>query len=161
MAVAVILAAVAHLFIYAEMEGNWKGQPVRPTMTVPRVSDRTPSRPQRPVSAPTYLGLDARIEAGKARARSLEADVTHMNSDLETLSGKLQNSEQEIAGYESRMKLGKDVNEYLYKQTVDAHNRLVEQCNALLANFNLKYAEYTREVNSVNDMVRRYNSGER
>ena len=49
------------------------------------------------------------------------------------------------------------VDEKAYQQTIDYHNWLVRQYNGWLAARKLKYAEYSVEIDSVNDMVRRYN----
>lgn len=84
-----------------------------------------------------------------------------MDADLESLSNRIDRYRQEVEGYERQARLGLNVSESLHQQALDNHNSLVKQYNGLLINRNAKYAEYKREIESVNDMVRRYNSGER
>jgi len=80
---------------------------------------------------------------------------------LESLSSRIIRHKQEIEGYENQARLGLNVNRSLYQQALDNHNALVGQYNTFLIDRNAKYAEYSREIDSVNDMVRRFNSGER
>jgi hypothetical protein len=121
------------------------------------------SSPQPTVPPPTYgnSGLSSRIESGKARANSMESEIARMDSNLESLSSQISRYKREIEGYERQSRLGIDVDRSLYQQALDSHNTLVGQYNSLLAERKAKYAEYSREIDSVNDMVRRYNSGER
>lgn len=183
--IAVVIGAIAHSLIYAMMQDEWKRRPSRsagsPTNSWGDSSPartRTPtgnsgyqpggsgsgySRPQPVVPRPSYggSGLATRIDNGKTRAKALEAEIDEMDSDLESLSSRLRRYKRDIEDYESQARLGMDVNRYSYQQAIDEHNRLVKQYNASLADRNLKYAEYSREIESVNDMVRRYNRGER
>jgi hypothetical protein len=122
-----------------------------PTYTPPRQS--TPSR--------SYTGLSSRIDAGKARAGALESEISQMDSQLESLSSSIGRYKREIEGYESQARSGLRVNQYSYEQALGNHNRLVEQYNALLVRRNAKYSQYEQEIDSVNDMVNRYNRGER
>ena len=91
----------------------------------------------------------------------MESEIARMDSNLESLSSQISRHKQEIEEYERQARLGIDVDRSLYQQALDSHNTLVGQYNSLLAERKAKYAEYSREINSVNDMVRRYNSGER
>ena len=84
-----------------------------------------------------------------------------MDSQLESLSSSIGQYEREIEGYESQARSGLRVNQYSYEQALANHNRLVEQFNTLLVRRNAKYSQYDQEVNSVNDMVNRYNRGAR
>ena len=87
--------------------------------------------------------------------------MEQMDSKLRSLSASLGTCKREVEGYESQARRGVRVNRSLYQQAIDRHNGLVAQYNSLLADRNLKYNEYERKLNSVNDMVRRYNRGER
>jgi chromosome segregation ATPase len=84
-----------------------------------------------------------------------------MKSQLDSLSSRLGSFKQEIDGYKNQARMGLRVDESAYQRAIDNHNRLVEEYNALLENGRQKAAEYDREINSVNEMVRRYNQGER
>jgi hypothetical protein len=84
-----------------------------------------------------------------------------MDSSLESLSSWISRYKQEIDGYERQTRLGLNVDRSLYQQALDKHNALVREHNALLLEREARYAEYSREIDSVNDMVRRFNSGER
>ena len=133
--------------------------------SVPPSYNPTPrySPPQPNIPRQTYSdsGLSSRIDSGKARAKMLESEITRMDSDLESLSSRIIRHKQEIEGYENQARLGLNVNRSLYQQALDNHNALVGQYNTFLIDRNAKYAEYSREIDSVNDMVRRFNSGER
>jgi hypothetical protein len=84
-----------------------------------------------------------------------------MDFNLKSLSSQISRYKQEIDGYERQAQLGVNVNRSLYQQALDNHNALVGQHNTLLIHREAKYAEYSREIDSVNDMVRRFNRGER
>jgi hypothetical protein len=109
----------------------------------------------------SYSGLSSRIDSGKARAKMLESELTQMRRDLESMSIRINRYKREIAEYEQQASSGSNANRSMYQQTLDNYNALVGQYNPLLNNYNAKYAEYGREIDSVNDMVRRFNSGER
>lgn len=182
---AVVIGAVAHSLVYAMVQEEWKRRPSKsagsptnswrnnsPARTSPPTGDSgyQPSgsssgdarrQPVAPRSSYGSSGLATRIDTGKARVKSLEAEIDQIDSDLESLSSRLQRYKRDIEDYESRSRLGMGVKLYLYQQAIDEHNRLVKEYNASLADRNLKYAEYSREIESVNDMVRRYNRGER
>ncbi len=83
-----------------------------------------------------------------------------MDSRLDSFSKRINRYKQEIEGYERQARLDIQVNESLYQQSLDEHNALVGQYNSLLTERKAKYAEYSRQIESVNDMVRRYNGGE-
>jgi len=122
-----------------------------PTYTPPRQS--TPSR--------SYTGLSSRIDAGKARARALESEISQMDSQLESLASSIARYKREIEGYESQAQSGLRVKQYSYEHALANHNRLVELYNALLMRRHAKYSQYEQHIDSVNDMVNRYNRGER
>jgi chromosome segregation ATPase len=132
---------------------------------VPPTYDPTPrySPPQPDIPQPTYgySGVSSRIETGKASAKALEPEIEKMDSSLESLSSWISRYKQEIDGYERQTRLGLNVDRSLYQQALDKHNALVREHNALLLEREARYAEYSREIDSVNDMVRRFNSGER
>lgn len=160
--VALVLGGVAQSIIYAVNEDDRQHSSRSPT----RSSVRPPSRsytPRRPsVPSRRSSGLSARIDSGKARATELEIEVRRMDSELESLSANIRRYKGEIEGYERQhTRSGVRVNQYAYEQTLDQHNRLVNEYNSLLSTRNLKHSEYEREVDAVNDLVRRYNRGER
>jgi hypothetical protein len=167
--VSLILGVIGHSIVFASMQDEWKPKsPVKSRDYSPTTPDsdsrKLPSggysapRPSR--SGYTYSALSMQIESGKARAKSMESEVGRMDSDLESLSSRIDRYKQEIEGYERQTRLGLDVNRSLYQQALDNHNALVKQHNALLLDREAKYAEYSRQIDSVNEMVRRYNSGE-
>ena len=84
-----------------------------------------------------------------------------MDSQLESLSSSIGRYQREIEGYERQAQSGLRVNQYSYEQALANHNRLVEQYNAVLVRRNAKYSQYEQEIDSVNDMVNRFNRGER
>jgi len=174
-AIFVILASlisggIGHSIIYASMQDGRKpsGAASRRDYSPRATENRRPSPPSDsylpPRSSPpsySYTGLAAKIESGKARVKLLEGAIEGMDSTLESLSTRISRYKQEIEGYEHQSRLGLNVNRSLYQRALDSHNTLVDQYNAMLTQRNAKYAEYTREIEAVNDMVRRYNSGER
>jgi chromosome segregation ATPase len=105
--------------------------------------------------------LSSRIESGKAHARIVEAEITQMDSRLDSLTSRIRRYKRELEGYEKEARSGLSVNQNSYEEVLANHNRLVEQYNALLARRNSKYKQYEQEIDSVNDMVSRYNRGER
>lgn len=127
----------------------------------PSSSGRSYSSQRSSTSTRSYSGLSSRIDSGKMRVRALEAEIEQMDSELESLSASIERYKREIEGYERRTTSAMPVDEYSYRQALDRHNRLVVQYNSLLMDRNLKYNEYKREIDSVNDMVARYNRGER
>ena len=165
-----ILGGIGHSIIYASMQDEQKPSSAAPRRDyspratgnrrpTPPSDSYTPPRPSPP--SYSYTGLASRIESGKARAKVLEGEIERMDSTLESLSTRIARYKQEIEGYERQARLGLNVNRSLYQQALDNHNTLVNQHNVLLPQRNVKYAEYSREIDAVNDMVRRYNSGER
>jgi hypothetical protein len=117
----------------------------------------------RPASAPIVAstGLKEKIESGKARARRLENQLNQMQSQMDSLKAQIDQYKGEIDQYERRMRQGIDVNEYLYKDALRSHNALVSEYNNMLAKYRSVRAEYDDEIDSVNEMVGRYNAGER
>ena len=84
-----------------------------------------------------------------------------MDSQLEFLRQEIDQYKTQLETYESRNRSGLYVDEDQYEQTRQRHNSLVRQHNSLLAERNAAYAQYEREIDSVNELVRRYNAGER
>ncbi len=171
---AVVLAAVGHSIVFGIMDDRWghaatgspRGDDYSSPYKYPSDSPRTPpsngySPPRTDPPRYSLSVLSTQIDAGKARAKSMEPEIERMDSNLESLSSRINRYKQEIEGYERQARLGLDVNQSLYLQALDNHNALVKQHNALLLEREGKYAEYSREIDSVNDRVRRYNSGER
>jgi hypothetical protein len=163
--VAVILGGIGQSIIYAVKEDSWQRGPSQPTRSYspPRSSTPSPTYtpPRQSTPSRSYSGLSNRIDAGKARARALESEISQMDSQLESLSSSIGRYQREIEGYERQAQSGLRVNQYSYEQALANHNRLVEQYNALLVRRNAKYSQYEQEIDSVNDMVNRYNRGER
>lgn len=108
-----------------------------------------------------YSALSSQIDSGKARAKSLEVEIERMDERLTSLSSFLKTCKDRIDGYEGQLRSGRQVDQAAYELAVQNHNSTVQQYNSLLADRNTKCAEYRREIESVNDMVRRFNSGER
>src|SRR5690606_5101767 len=113
----------------------------------------TPTRPSTPSRSDT--GLSSRIESGKAHARTVEAELTQMDSRLDSLSASIRRYKREIEDYEKEARSGLSVNQNPYEQALASHNQLVDQYNALLARRNSKYGQYKQEIDSVNEMVSR------
>ena len=55
------------------------------------------------------------------------------------------------------MAMGTDVSSYSYQQSLDEHNKLVEQHNSTLVTRQAKYASYEKNFKQINDMINRYN----
>ena len=91
----------------------------------------------------------------------LEVEIGQMDSQLESVSASITRYKRQIEGYESQVRSGVRVNQYAYEQALEQHNQLVARYNSLLVSRNAKYGDYQREIDSVNDMVSRYNRGER
>ena len=183
--VAIVLGGIGQSIIYAVKKDNWQRGTPSPsrshqttpsrTSAPPRASTRsrtsapprasTPSRtfaPPRASTPPhTYSGLSNRIDSGKARATVLEVEIGQMDSQLESISASITRYKREIKGYETQVWSEFRLNQYAYEQALEQHNRLVARYNSLLVSRNAKYGDYQREIDSVNDMVSRYNRGER
>ncbi len=175
--VAVILGGIGQSIIYAAKEDSWQRSPSRPTRsyspsrsstpsptyTPPRSSTPSPTYtpPRESTPSRSYTGLSSRIDTGKARARVWESEISQMDSQLESLSSSITRYKREIEGYERQARSDLHVNQYSYERALANHNRLVEEYNTLLVRRNAKYSEYEQEIDSVNDMVNRYNRGER
>ena len=165
-----VLGVCGHSIVYAAMQDEWKQKRagIRQDYAPRSAQDSHGTLPFSGRSSPkptpprySSSGLGTRIESGKAHVRTLESEISAMDADLESLSNRIDRYRQEVEGYERQARLGLNVSESLHQQALDNHNSLVKQYNGLLINRNAKYAEYKREIESVNDMVRRYNSGER
>jgi hypothetical protein len=126
--------------------------PLKPPIYVP---------PQRYAPAPIDTGLSKKIDSGKARLRTMEAEITRMDSKIESTSAKLGGYKRELEEYQSKIRRRVRVDSNLYQRVLNGYNSLVKQYNSLLALRNQKFNEYQRELDSINDMVRRYNRGER
>jgi hypothetical protein len=114
-----------------------------------------------PRSSYGYSGLSSQIDSGKDRAKSLEVEIERMDERLASLSSFLKACKDRIDGYEGQLRSGRQVDHAAYELAIQSHNSTVQQYNSLLADRNAKCAEYRSEIESVNDMVRRFNSGER
>jgi hypothetical protein len=187
--VSLIAGAIAHSIVFGMMDDQWKEKSTRysgdgsghssvdmspsppysppPSPPAPIISGgswATPGSASLPtIVAPQYSssGLEAKIVAGKARVDTLDADMKKAKSTLESLSSRIDGYKRDIDGYESRSRLGEDVDRALYQQAIDEHNRLVDQYESLRADYNSKVEQYNSELRSVNSMVDRYNKGER
>ena len=163
--VAVIIGGIGQSIIYAVKEDDWRRNSSRPIRSYSPPRSSTPSQtytpPRQSTPSRSYTGLSSKIDTGKARARTLEAEIGQIDSQLESLSSSITRYKREIEGYESQARLGRNVNQYTYEQALENHNRLVNQYNAMLVRRNAKYSQYEQEIDSVNDMVNRYNRGER
>lgn len=140
-----------------------------------RTGGSTPTAPSRAVAPPptrsspqehstrsrSTTGLSSQIDAAKERVRTLESQVADMDNELESMDSSLRRLRGEISGYELDVRMGRRVNESRYQQTIDAHNDSVEKYNTLVERRNRVFAEYEREVDAVNGLVRRYNRGQR
>jgi len=171
--VTILLGGLVHFFVYAVTDGHWEPRS-RPlprhatpisTREDPTPPPSSPTRKERPARSTTprrtYTGLSSKIASGKARVRRLEAELSQMKGVLQSSKTSLEELRQDIDQYESQMRSGYRVNRDLYQRTVDLHNRLVRQYNSDLSAYKTKYTEYEQEFDSVNDMVERYNRGER
>ncbi len=106
-------------------------------------------------------GLTVKIDTGKARIHTLEAQLEQLDSQLDSLKNQIQQYKVDLADYERKSRSGTYVNEYRYEETLQNHNSLVNQFNSIIEKRKTVYAQYKIEVESVNDMIRRYNAGER
>ena len=116
---------------------------------------------QAAASTPSDTNVLARINSGKARIQALQVEVKQMDSELEQLSNSIARHERGIEAYGRLSASGKQPDQLACRQTVDNHNRLADQHNALLSGRNAKYDEYKRQIESVNKMIAQYNRGER
>jgi chromosome segregation ATPase len=113
------------------------------------------------VHTPLDTGLSKKIDSGKARVRTLETEITRMDSEIKSLSANLDIYRRKVDGYNSQVRRGVRVNDTLHQRAVDRHNQLVQQIKSLAGQRELKFDEYQREIESVNNLVGRYNRGER
>ena len=101
--------------------------------------------------------LLSEINTGKANLKKMEAELQEMDSSLETLSIRIKTLKTRIEEYESYVAMGTDVSSYSYQQSLDEHNKLVEQHNSTLVTRQAKYASYEKKFKQINDMINRYN----
>ena len=117
--------------------------------------------PRKYVPTRTDNGLSKKIDSGKARLQTLADEIGRMDSEIESLSVSIGRYKRELEGYNSQLNRGVQVNDDLYQRAMNGHNHLAGQYNSLVSQRKLKYEDYKRELDSVNDMVGRYNLGER
>lgn len=101
-----------------------------------RQSGQTVSYPRRD---PNRSNLAAAIDAGKARAKTLESRIEDLDSRLENMKRRMDS--------------------YRTSDMVDEYNALVPQFNALVGQRNDVHEEYSQTIDDVNAKVSRYNSG--
>lgn len=171
--VTLVLGGIGHSILYAVGEDAWWRSSRRqtrfsaptPSRTVTLPQPSTPSRtytaPQFPTPSRADSGLSTKINSGKLRIQTLEADIKRMDSELESLSMTLARHKRGIEAWERLARSGQRPDESAYTSTIENHNRIVRQYNSLLSERNAKVSEYQREIKSVNDMVDRCNRGER
>lgn len=123
----------------------------------------SPAPPAPPVeqSPAPDSGLLAQIEAGKARAAELVTEIQKMDEQLKTWSAQIEAGEAAIRDFTDRVGRSLPVDRAAFEQTVKDHNDLVTRFNALAAEHRTKAAQYMDLIKSVNDMVVRYNRGQR
>lgn len=153
------IAAVAHLIVYGSMQDSWQASAARHAASANPPARNAPA----PIAVPSYRysGLENQISAGKSRLTELEADIGRMDAQLQSWSSEMGRYKIEIQGYERAARNGFRINESAYEQILAGHNRDVDDYNALLEQRREKYETYTNEINALNDLVRRYNQGER
>jgi len=166
-----LLALISHLIFYASTPSPRKAGASASRREHSRAAPNAHNPPRRPGfediarSSPRAASRQSRlflnILSGKARVKRLESEIGRMDAKLQSLENSIEQRKEQIDAYESRLRGGIGVNRSIYQQAIDDHNNLVRQYNALLQKRSLTYAEYLREIDAVNDMVRRYNTGER
>ena len=137
-------------------------QPPASTRIDPDVSKKTDSGKARVRTLKAEIGrmesqlksLRPEIDRMNSELKSLEPEIGRMNSELKSLSTSLGISKREIEGYKKQVRPDKD----LYSQAVDRHKRLAEQHNSLLANLNLKCDEFNSLLANVNLKSDEFNS---
>jgi hypothetical protein len=105
--------------------------------------------------------LEERINKGKAQILLQENDLKQMDEERKSLSIKIENYKNEIDIFELAVSQGRSINQYQYQEIIDEHNNLVEQHNSLLVDIETKNNIYKAKLESVNEMVDRFNKGER
>lgn len=101
--------------------------------------------------------LLSEINTSKANLKKMEAELQEMDYSLEALSSRIKTLKTQIEKYESYAAKGADVSSYSYQQSLDEHNKLVEQYNSTLVTRQAKYASYEKNFKQINDMINRYN----
>lgn len=101
--------------------------------------------------------LLSEINTSKANLKKMEAELQEMDYSLEALSSRIKTLKTQIEKYESYAAKGADVSSYSYQQSIDEHNKLVEQYNTTLITRNAKYVSYEKEFKRVNDLIDKYN----
>lgn len=160
-----LISTVALILLIAGIGGTINSCDKRPALNSRPFRSSNPtwnsSSPRPSSPTPTLSALPGKIDSGKARARALEAELRGADSDLESLSASSTRYKREIEGFERQASSGLRIDQYAYEQALEAYNRLVGQHNSLLASRNAKYETYKREIDLINDLVNRYNRGER
>lgn len=165
--VALVIAGIAQWSICGNMQderqtrsdNSTASKPTTPsTPVVPAVQPIPYTSPTPVFSAPA---LSTRIDALKAKVREGEKSIDQLDADMDAMSPKINSLAAEIEQFEKNNAAGLYVNRTLYQNVIDEHNAWVARYNAKLKERKAQYAEYQRQIADVNDMVRRYNGGER
>jgi hypothetical protein len=101
--------------------------------------------------------LKQEIDDGRARLAQMKSELENMQQELASIKSGLEAKKSVIDSMESQMRLGVEVDETDYKQTVKDHNELVRRYNTLLAEGREKAGEYNALADDLNEKVRQYN----
>ena len=121
----------------------------------PKTSDYPPSDASTGLSETEELKKE--IDEGRPRLSQMKLDLESIQDELASMNSKLESISSDIDSMESQMRLGIDVDEASYRDSIREHNELVRRYNGLLAEDRKKAEEYDAFVRDFNEKVRQYN----
>lgn len=109
----------------------------------------TSQRPRKPNPA---------FEVNKRRLLEMEDELQTFDDRRSAIAAQLEAHKRSVIRYESQIRMGVDVNERAYRNTINQHNSLVEEHNRLLAERKRRYQEYKDLLQETN-RLNQYNWG--
>jgi hypothetical protein len=163
------VALVAHLIVYGILDGQRRkpsgstgqGQPVgssstRGTYTYGAGGGAT--RPIRQAQDAELTRLNSEIASAKERLRTMEADLNQLDSQLALLAPQIDGYRRTLDACDERARLGQWFDQVAYRQSLAAHNDLVNRHNDLLLVRRSRGSAYKAELDRANSLIDRYNS---
>jgi hypothetical protein len=101
--------------------------------------------------------LRYKIETGRIQINKLELELKTMSANLDVIKGNIDNYKTKLEHQEQQARLGLHIDEYLYHNNVDEHNRLVREFNNTLSNYKASFAKYEKLLDKDSLMVKQHN----
>jgi hypothetical protein len=173
---AVVLATIGHSIVFGIMNAQW-GRPGASSLrgsnyglydlykySSPSNGSSGDSRtPSYYTPTPSYgsRSLRSQIDSAKAETEDMKSELKTLHAQLASLSLRMDGYQHSVANQASRAAAGQGFNLEASMKALSNYNDLVAQYKGLLADVRKKEAAYRAQIDSVNEMVNRYNSGAR